>query len=894
MSVDNLQTNRLLYMDLCQDSVKLRLTVRYWHDIWRPTFPSEKIDASMMSLGRITHIASFMLALMLASYAHAQTQIGGIVNRYVSVLKVVPCDSLIEVGNAQGFKPGDLVFIIQMKGAVVSKAKDSTSGLIIDLAHAGAAEFLTIESIQGNNITFTTRLANTYDPAGLVQLISVPRYSTARITSPLTCPQWNGTTGGVVVIDVEHDLIMDADITVDGLGFAGGNASSNFQTTEIPDWISNWVEGRAGEKGESIALIPGFLPIAARGRWANGGGGGNGGNAGGAGGSNGGSGGHGGRALVYNRQYPNVGGEPGVVLDSATRKYGRLFMGGGGGGGHQNDGLGTAGGNGGGLVVLKAERVIPRGHKISANGLSSRATISAEKGDGTGGGGAGGTVLLDVQSITAVLTITATGGNSGDINAMYNAHGPGGGGGGGTVICVSSQSNLSINVGGGIPGRHNNPTNEDYLGSWGAQPGRTGVVLDSFAWNKPLSIGLQAWGGGPFCGTQTVELHATPGFASYLWSNGATTPTISVNTPGNYTLTAIDPSGCAHTAGPVRAWENSPQYSLSATLDFGTVDYKRKYIKIVPLTNTDDEDIVVAGISSAPNFSILAPNSFPIVVPAGKSINIVIQLFTNEVRDYHEVFTVEISSPCPDTGTIAVDAIINVVHATYTAPDTTAPVGVTGYGIPITVRLEPDTLVLPNTHMLLSVRFDSRIFAPSLVTQGRIVGDVIDVVASTRTLTIEFDSVDIVGPEMTLTSVIGTILNSYVSKSILDIVSVEYLEVFQMPVDSIDDGSLHVAPVCFQFGRQVKLYGNSSARVVPNPATDGATAQLEMSAPGNYVLTITDVTGALVEQFEFVKSNESTEVRAVNLNTATLPSGLYSVAFTSPLTTTISTLIINR
>lgn len=45
-------------------------------------------------------------------------------------------------------------------------------------------------------------------------------------------------------------------------------------------------------------------------------------------------------------------------------------------------------------------------------------------------------------------------------------------------------------------------------------------------------------------GPQSVTLTAMPPAASYLWSNGATTQSISVTTPGAYSVTAFDASGC--------------------------------------------------------------------------------------------------------------------------------------------------------------------------------------------------------------------------------------------------------------------------------------------------------------------------------------------------------------
>jgi hypothetical protein len=53
--------------------------------------------------------------------------------------------------------------------------------------------------------------------------------------------------------------------------------------------------------------------------------------------------------------------------------------------------------------------------------------------------------------------------------------------------------------------------------------------------------------GGPttFCQGGSVALNSTIEYASYLWSNGATTRNITVSTAGTYTLTGTDYDGCA-------------------------------------------------------------------------------------------------------------------------------------------------------------------------------------------------------------------------------------------------------------------------------------------------------------------------------------------------------------
>jgi len=50
-----------------------------------------------------------------------------------------------------------------------------------------------------------------------------------------------------------------------------------------------------------------------------------------------------------------------------------------------------------------------------------------------------------------------------------------------------------------------------------------------------------------FCKGKTVTLDAGTGFTSYLWNTGATTQTINVSSPGNYSVTVTNIFGCSNT-----------------------------------------------------------------------------------------------------------------------------------------------------------------------------------------------------------------------------------------------------------------------------------------------------------------------------------------------------------
>lgn len=371
----------------------------------------------------------------------SMTESGGIINSYVEVQHIeCQASGIITVTNSSGLSVGDEILIIQMKGAIAKDFEDNFYGDVNALNGAGAYEFATIAAINGNDITLEAQLVNDYDVTGLVQIVSVPQYEIVNLSSTLSPAPWNGSTGGVVVMEAD-EIYLGSDIDASGLGFRGGRRSDNDWSYNNAGYASTYASGQGGEKGESVA-IPVNNRTAGRGHWANGGGGGNGHNAGGGGGSHAGSGGHGG---VWSSQPYYTRGIGGEALDSHLTD--RLILGGGGGGGEQNNSMAGMGGNGGGIIIIRANTIHGGGYGILANG---QAGVDAPSNDGSGGGGAAGSILLDVQTINGALSLSARGGKGGD---NFAAHGPGGGGGGGTIRSTQAFSaSTTVDVSGGDTG----------------------------------------------------------------------------------------------------------------------------------------------------------------------------------------------------------------------------------------------------------------------------------------------------------------------------------------------------------------------------------------------------------------------------------------------------------
>ncbi len=406
----------------------------------------------------------------------ATTNLSGQVNRYAAVTAINVATRTMTVDNPTCFNVGDLVMIMQMKGATITNTNTAAYGTITGYNNAGRYEARTISAIAGNNITFSTTFSFPFDATKSVQLIKIANVTGNVTLDGTIMPQaWDGTKGGVVVIFASGTMTFNADINAAGMGFRGGNVSTNFAGGSIGvdcsegSYVQNDV--RWGQKGEGVvAVADAGVGIYARGRLANGGGGGNPHNSGGGGGSNFGTGANGGRQwnciggdAENGCNVGNQNGDPtatalnngvgGTGLDytvDASNRV-RLFMGGGGGGGQQNNDFATEGMAGGGIVILRTTNIIGNNRTIFVNGASQLVLAGNDSG---GGGGAGGTVFFDSPTYTGNLTVNARGGKGGDVN-FASCHGNGGGGGGGIVIFAAPQPpNVAISNGGGPSSRN--------------------------------------------------------------------------------------------------------------------------------------------------------------------------------------------------------------------------------------------------------------------------------------------------------------------------------------------------------------------------------------------------------------------------------------------------------
>lgn len=500
--------------------------------------------------------------------ATSNTTIAGTINEYFPGATTAAAGSTtISLGTAAGtahtLAANDLVLIIQMQDAAINTTNGSTYGDGIsgsgstNLNNAGVYEYATVVSYSAPTLTvkaagpgggllytYTSAAASSSQGARTFQVVWVPNYSNGTLSGALTAPAWNGSTGGIVALNIEGILTLGGQtISVDGLGFRGApglyqsGAASALNTdyrftapTAYNTGTLTQVAGADGSKGEGIAGTPEWIENAttitggvvtagsvastgqtyaqgyplgsmARGAPGNAGGGAtdadptaNDQNAGGGGGANGGAGGQGGDSWNSNL---SVGGLGGAAFPSGVS---RVAMGGGGGAGSSNNNnsctgcnfVSSSGAPGGGIVMINAAQITGN-VTITANGISA---FNGTPQDGGGGGGAGGSIVFlwgGVSAGTSTITLSANGGRGGDAWDSNNGgtqnglnadrHGPGGGGGGGVILySTTTNATATPTVTGGAAAITLNTANLFYGATAGSNGASTaGIAVASSA-----------------------------------------------------------------------------------------------------------------------------------------------------------------------------------------------------------------------------------------------------------------------------------------------------------------------------------------------------------------------------------------------------------------------------
>ncbi len=399
----------------------------------------------------------------------AVTTANTVINTYAPVTAALARNATaISVGTCVGdpcFADGDLVMVYQATGLVPAPESGKADPIDLTGSAVGRWELARLKSVSPaaapTRLELAAPLVNAF-AANFTQVIRVPEYTSVSIPAgrSLTAAAWNGSTGGIVAFLAQNEVNNQGTITVDSLGFRGGQYVQDLSgASACKDLDQSALDGGA-QKGEGIGGAERYGNAqTGRGNVANGAGGAVCVKSGGGGGGNGGAGGKGGRSALFDggRDFGGLGGV-GFVIPPLTH----LTFGGGGGAGHGTTAAGGNAGAGGGIVFFRA-------NQLSGSGLinSSGGPVGTYVESGSGGG-AGGSIYVRVVRSAGCGLVSAPGGMGGTSSSPQV--GPGGGGGAGHIFFQATVGAACSFLATGAAAGGQQDRDQ---GSYGASPGTT-------------------------------------------------------------------------------------------------------------------------------------------------------------------------------------------------------------------------------------------------------------------------------------------------------------------------------------------------------------------------------------------------------------------------------------
>ncbi|UOG73120.1 T9SS type A sorting domain-containing protein [Hymenobacter tibetensis] len=810
--------------------------------------------------GPIGALASDGSEIVVNTYFQGQASVG------------VGATSITLAGSGTGYDtpimPGDLVLVMQMQGATINSTNTSSYGALSNVTagvyeYAVAAPNTNVSYAGGGTLILMKGLTNAYTAAAATssagpqrfQVIRVPQYSSynAAGTATTTGAAWNGTTGGVVVLDVVGVTTFGTTTTAFNMtskGFRGGGGvrfagiSTGYSSNDYVNIAGDkGLAGAHGSKGEGIVGTPryvrqtntAFLDLGqeaypggsvGRGAPGNAGGGGtdaavttNTGNTGGGGGSNAISSDNGGNGGNYSTA--TVVGGLGATAPGLSAG-GRLFMGGGGGAGSSST-LGAENGNGangGGIIILRTGTVSGTGVMNVRGGNGGSTTAN-----GAGGGGGGGSVLITSSNSLATVTINADGGNGGNTTSATTVSpllGAGGGGSGGVVYYNAPTDPPTVRTA-GAAGTARATTNGNATTN-GSGPGISGPEIQYTATGISATLGCR------------------PDLDVFLRTN---TPQVvrGQAMQATYTLTVVNNGGAATDVSALVTLANGTNTTTGGSAT-GTASGLFKYKSTSAATITLADKTVVALTTttgalnsySAPDAASSAPAFSGIDIPAGAILTITFQvdMATTAVNNtpYQSGAQVVYLDPTRSTASRMITPGGTYQSGTTAAPGTNyLSTSSTGEDVSIARPLPVEL----KQFSALAIRQDA---ALTWVTASEKNSDRFEVERSLDGLHFE---------------VIGSVKGQgysnrehtyrYTDASAAQraVSSIVYYRLHQIDADGADTYS-GVEAVRFEKSVQTAI------RLYPNPAQAQATLDLREVPAGNYQVQILDMTGRVLSQ----------------------------------------------
>jgi|GEM_PF-5960426 len=354
--------------------------------------------------------------------------------------------------------------------------------------------------------------------------------------------------------------------------------------------------------------------------------------------------------------------------------------------------------------------------------------------------------------------------------------------------------------------------------------------------------------------TAIIILQGT--YTSCTWSNGETTPIITIAKAGIYSVEAENEFGCKTTTQiVVKEVSNNIDYSNFQDIDFGKTN----------LNKTISKELDISSINVS-NFKLTTGTDYEASRNGNKLEIIFKALKKGKAVDS---LIIEIDKPCQETIAIMLtaesEAKANQI-ITLKIADIEVLAGDNDIPLPITYTLN-DSITLPQTiSWTAKLNYKTAIYYPDITADVLSANRNFDIMLSgTTTLTKKED---------TLTTIKG---KTYIADTTFT--KVNFIDFTSNPDLTIvkEDGSIKIVGLCTPNLRSIEFFTPTTMTIKPNPTSGEVDIEFISETNGETILKLFNSAGAEVMTDTKSKSNTTLIFHYDTLN---LPNSIYQVQIT--------------
>ncbi len=431
-----------------------------------------------------------------------------------------------------------------------------------------------------------------------------------------------------------------------------------------------------------------------------------------------------------------------------------------------------------------------------------------------------------------------------------------------TEIAISVEDNLQPEIIGGdicsgesatLEALPNDPS-YTYLWSNGeetpviivTQPGKYSVTVSKAGCvgiaettvNESPTPEFEILGESIICNIETAVLSSSEDFKEYLWSTNEITKEIEVKEAGIYTLTVTDINGCTATESVT-----VEKYELKFDISKDSINFGKVYI-----TETKSDNTTITNNSG---FEITLANGQTIA--DGELYPYYCDFVPTQLGVFNNSIDISIVDPCDTVITIPITATV-YARTIISTEDIYTQIGQTET-IPVYLECEAD---LPTQDYSITTDVDRTAFFTN------------DSYVINQTQAINLSKTNI--HNLTGTILLSSSLEYDISFPSYTFTN-PYIEVIESP------GKIFIDSVCVFPLRNITTFDPTTLDISPNPASEQLNIDITTGVQGTMKLELVATDGRVIYTDEWM---QSTKTKQVQINTLSIPSGLYQVRLITP------------